>query len=49
MYFSMVNYFTYHFTSNETATTKELWTRQLNIEGLAILPYEFHSHLDQVF
>ena len=45
----MMNHSVCHLTSNETATTKELWTRQLNVEGLVTLPYEFHSYLEQGF
>ena len=42
-----MNYSFCSLTSNETATTKELWTRQLKVEGLVTLPYKFHSNLEQ--
>ena len=36
-----------HLTPNETATTKELWTRQLENKRVETLLYKLHSILKQ--
>ena len=42
------NLFTSNITANGTATTKEVWTRQLYYEGSKMHPQNLHSNLKAI-